>query len=337
VIPAHPLLEPVRALHRQIRKAVRRVCQKSSVETLAAVAEDGEGDTIYAVDKVSEAVLIEGLEAAAAQAGGLVLVAEGIAGGRVTLPRGRAEADCRYRALVDPIDGTRGLMYQKRPAWVLTGVAPNRGRDTRLSDIELAVQTELPLVKQHLADELWAVRGAGARAERMNLDSGSRSELGLVPSRATTILHGYAMVSRFFPGIREELAAIDEEIIRDLLGPAPAGKALCFEDQYASTGGQLYELMVGHDRFVADLRPLLAPLLQARGLPLSLCCHPYDVCTALIAEELGVVVRSPSGGPLDAPFDIDADVAWAGYANPELARSIEPLLRAALARRGLAT
>ena len=50
------------------------------------------------------------------------------------------------------------------------------------------------------------------------------------------------------------------------MGPAVAGKAACFEDQYLSTGGQLYELMAGHDRFIADIRPLLiAVLTDARS------------------------------------------------------------------------
>ena len=55
-------------------------------------------------------------------------------------------------------------MYQKRSAWILTAVAPNRGAGTSLRDIELAVQTEIPLVKQHLSDQLWALRGGGAHA-----------------------------------------------------------------------------------------------------------------------------------------------------------------------------
>jgi len=38
-------------------------------------------------------------------------------------------------------------MYQKRSGWILTGVAPNGGPDTNLSDIELAIQTEIPVVK----------------------------------------------------------------------------------------------------------------------------------------------------------------------------------------------
>ena len=61
-------------------------------------------------------------------------------------------------------------------------------------------------------------------------------------------------------------------------------KAACFEDQYLSTGGQLYELMAGHDRFIADIRPLLQSVVASRGLPPALCCHPYDICTALIAR-----------------------------------------------------
>jgi hypothetical protein len=67
--------------------------------------------------------------------------------------------------------------------------------------------------------------------------------LELRPSRATTIAHGFAMISRFFPGARDELAAIDEEIVMGALGPVGQGKAHCFEDQYLSSGGQLYELI----------------------------------------------------------------------------------------------
>jgi len=333
--PEHPLLSTIRALHATIRAGVLEACAEQAVEALSAVADDGDGDTIYAVDKVSEALLVRELARSAAEFGGIVLVAEGLSGGELILPHGRSPEDCRYRVIVDPIDGTRGLMYQKRPGWVLTGVAPNRGPHTRLRDIELAVQTEIPLLKQHLGDELWAVRGQGARAERVNVLTGERKALLLAPSRAPTIAHGYAMITRFFPGARDELAAIDDEIVMALLGPPQPGKALCFEEQYASSGGQLYELIAGHDRFVCDLRPLLEKILAARGLPRPLCCHPYDLCTTLIAEELGVFVRNPEGGAFDAPFEVEADVAWAGYANAELLGQIEPLLIAALARRNL--
>jgi hypothetical protein len=156
----------------------------------------------------------------------------------------------------------------------LAGVAPNREGETRLRDVVLAVQTEIPTLKQHLCDELWAVRGQGAQAARYDRLSGSLTPLSLSPSRATSIEHGYAMLCRFFPGVRDELAAIDEEVVLAVLGGSPPGKALCFEEQYASTGGQLYELMVGHDRFNADMRPLMHGLLARRGQPGGLCSHP---------------------------------------------------------------
>jgi hypothetical protein len=169
----------------------------------------------------------------------------------------------------------------------------------------------------------------------MNRLTGERSPLHVMPSSARTISHGYATVSRFFPGAREELAAIDEEVVMAALGPVQPGKAHCFEDQYACTGGQLYELMAGHDRFVADLRPLLEPALAARGLRLGICCHPYDICTSLIATERGVIVNDVHGRPLDVPLTVDADVAWVGFANEHIRRQIEPPLQAALRRRGL--
>jgi hypothetical protein len=266
-----------------------------------------------------------------------VLIAEGLPDGKIVLPRSTSESDASLRIIVDPIDGTRGLMYQKRSAWILTGVAPNHGEETNLSDIELAVQTEIPLVKQHLSDCLWAIRGKGARAERYNRLTGERRDVRLQPSREPTIAHGYAGIVRFFPGAREELAAIDEEIVLGALGPTQPGKAHCFEDQYASTGGQLYELLSGHDRFIADLRPLMKKILNDRGLALGICCHPYDLCTEMIAREAGVLVTGINGGALRARLAVEPDVAWAGYANAQIRDQIEPLLRNALFRRDLFT
>jgi hypothetical protein len=140
------------------------------------------------------------------------------------------------------------------------------------------------------------------------------------------------MISRFFPGIRAELAAIDDEVVEAVLGPPDPGKAQLFEDQYISSGGQLYELMAGHDRFVADLRPLFER--RRAGGP-ALCCHPYDLCTELIARELGVSVTDEHGHALRAPLDVTSDVGWVGYANASIRALMEPHLRHALARRGL--
>ena len=311
-----------------------RACEQAAVTTLSGVAREEEGDTLYAIDRVAEHVLIEEIRRTMATQGApVMLVAEGLPGGEVGVPGGADRGAARWVIIVDPIDGTRGLMYQKRPAWILTGVASGPGPRT-LADIELAVQTEIPLVKQHLCDEIWAVRGEGASALRVNRLTGESLPLDLRPSSATTIEHGFATISRFFPGSRGELAAIDDEIVEALLGPPPPGKAQSFEDQYISTGGQLYELIAGHDRFVADLRPLFE---RRRSGGAALCCHPYDLCTELIAREFGVLVTDDRGWPLAAPLDVSSDVSWIGYANPTLQALIEPHLKHALARRGLLT
>lgn len=327
------LLDPIRALHAEVRDEIVAATERQRLEAMAAIDRDDEGDTIYAIDLVGESIVTRFADRLARDRA-IIVVAEGLPGGRRTYPDGADAASADWWFVVDPIDGTRGLMYQKRSAWILTGVAPNRGPATSLRDVELAVQTEIPLVKQHLSDQLWAVRGDGAHAQRYNRLTGTHSPLSLKPSTATSIAHGYATISRFFPSARDELAAIDDAIVFGALGPPAAGKAHCFEDQYASTGGQLYELIAGHDRFVADLRPLLGPLLSRRGLPPALTCHPYDICCALIAEESGVIVTDAAGRPIDAPLDVDAQVAWAGYANRHVRAQIEPLLQRALQERG---
>jgi fructose-1,6-bisphosphatase/inositol monophosphatase family enzyme len=327
-------LEPIRRLHEQIRDAVVAAFEREALEELSSVASDAEGDTLYAIDRVGESVLLDFFGMLALDAP-IVLVAEGLEGGQIVLPRGALEDDARYRVLVDPIDGTRGAMYQKRSAWILTGVARNRGPKTSLRDVELAVQTEIPLVKQHLSDCVWAVAGHGVGAERRNRLTAERRPLRLRPSSARSIEHGFAMVARFFPGARDELARIDEEVVLGALGPPREGKAHCFEDQYISSGGQLYELMSGRDRFVADLRPLMEQTLSSRGATLGICAHPYDLSTELIARELGVIVTDERGGPLSAPLDVSTNVAWVGYANESIRRQVEPLLQDALRRRGL--
>lgn len=327
------LLDTILALHAEVRDEIVAATERRSLEALAAVDRDEAGDTIYTIDTIGESI-VERFAQVLARDRAFVMVAEGLPGGRRAYPDAADDAEAECWIVIDPIDGTRGLMYQKRSAWILTGVAHNRGPHPSLRDIELAVQTEIPLLKQHLSDQLWATRGGGAHARRHNRLTGTHTQLRLRPSPVATIAHGYATIARFFPGARDELAAVDDAIVRGALGPHAAGKTHCFEDQYASTAGQLYELMAGHDRFIADLRPLLRPVLASRGLPPALACHPYDICCALIAEESGVIVTDAAGQPLDAPLDVEAEVAWAGYANAGVRAQIEPLLQQAVRERG---
>jgi hypothetical protein len=331
------LLACLREIHADIRDQVVAACGRASAEEMAAATGKQAGDVVYAVDRVSERVLLERF-ARLAEEWPCLLIAEGLGDdGRRLLPSGIEEDEVEIVVIVDPIDGTRGLMYQKRSAWILTGVAPRppAGVPATLADVCLALQTEIPTLKQHLCDAAWAVAGQGAAAERFDRLGGGRAPLALVPSRAGTLAHGFGGLAKFFAGTRGALAEIDDAVVARLLSGGGDGDALVFDDQYISTGGQLYELMAGHDRFVADVRPLLIPGLRARGAPAPLCAHPYDLATELVAREAGVIVTEPAGEPLRAPLDVTTAVAWVGFANPGLARAVGEALRAELRARGL--
>jgi hypothetical protein len=331
---ADDLLARLRAIHDAIRDAVVAACEQSAAEQLAVPLGHDAGDTIYAIDRVSERVLLEHFGELASH-WSCVLVAEGLGTtGRMVLPLGTEPDVTELQIIVDPIDGTRGLMYQKRPAWVLTGVARNRGRATTLADIEIALQTEIPLLKQHLCDTLWVIDSV-VGGERLDRVSGKRTRLTPRPSRAVTIAEGYGGIARFFPGARDILAAIDDQVAERVLGPVQRGRAQLFEDQYISTGGQLYELLMGHDRWIADLRPLVEPVLREQGRALGLCCHPYDLCTESIARAAGILVTDECGRGLTAPLDVSSDVTWIGIANAQLRDQLWPVLRDVLAEHGL--
>jgi len=186
------------------------------------------------------------------------------------------------------------------------------------------------LVKQHLSDSLWAIAGNGIGGERYNRLTGARSPLHAYPSQAKTIAQGYGSIARFFPGGRAELASIDDALFEQVPDIVPQGGAQAFEDQYICTGGQLYELMMGHDCWLADLRPLIATLQSA-----GLCCHPYDLCTELIARKAGVIVTNEHEQRLTAPLDVTTGLAWMGYANPAIHQQVAPVLHAILRERSL--
>jgi fructose-1,6-bisphosphatase/inositol monophosphatase family enzyme len=320
------LLEPLRRLHSSLRDQLISACQQHTSTELSEVVHDGAGDVTFMVDRISESSLIDWFDREIAVREPIVLVGEGLPGGCIVLPSKATAPDARWRIIVDPIDGTRGLMYQKRPGWILTGVAPNHGSATSLAHIVLALQTEIPLLKQNLSDQLWAIRGEGARGERYSHSTMRSEPLSFRPSTARNLRNGFATVCRLFPGGRELLAALDDDLCARLLGQVRRDEASVSNDQYACTGGQIYGLATGQDRFVADLRPLLESALNVRGESFGHCCHPYDLCTKLIAEETGVLVTDECGGDVSAPLDTEANVSWIGYANGSLREQIEPVL-----------
>lgn len=289
---------------------------------LTRVAAITAADTIYGIDRVSEHAVLAWFAKNWPKRWPVELVMEGLEGKAVTFPRGTPVRRTVFKCILDPIDGTRGLMYDKRSAWSLAALAPQRGAKTNLSDIIVAAMTELPTSKAGLADQLSVVKGKGVRAGRINLRTGRRVKFQPRPSRAKDLAHGFASFAKFFPAGKAWLAECEEKLWQTL-----GDGTEIFDDQYLSSGGQIYELLMGHDRFIADLRSLAFSKLRIRS---ALACHPYDICTALIAQELGCVITAPKGKPLRVPLDTTSAVAWVGYANPVLARRIGPKLRALL-------
>ncbi len=327
------IVHRLREFQRKVRDMIGRAHRRRG---LSDVSRSSAADTIYKIDAEVDPLLEDFCEQWARQTP-LVLVAEGVENEHgeetaVAFPRGSDPGEAKIRLIVDPIDGTRGIMYDKRAAWALAGVAPNHGDRTRLSDIEVAVMTELPTSKMGSADVLWAIRGHGAHGVRESLTQTEieAEHLPLRPSQADTISHGFATISNFFPGTKVLAAEVMEHLVRQLIGEVDVTRAIVFDDQYISTGGQFYELIVGHDRFNADLRPTF---YRMQNQPAGLCCHPYDCATLLIAQEAGVIVTDEHGNLLDGPLDTTTGLSWIGYANVQLRQRIEPLLLKFLTKR----
>lgn len=323
----HRLRRLLCLLHDSIRDTLVTARDSRSVADLSRVASVTAADTIYEADKISEEAILHWFEKHWPDRWPVELVMEGLEGEAVTFPRGTPVAKTAFKCILDPIDGTRNLMYDKRSAWVLAAVAPQHGPKTHVGHLVVAAMTELPTSKQWAADQISGLKGCGPRglvAERIDVGSGKRSRLTLRPSQATDFKHGFASLARFFPEGKALLAQVEEGLWDALYGAEGNGSPLVFDDQYICTGGQVYELLVGHDRMLGDLRPLA---FQKLGLKSSLVCHPYDICTSLLLQEAGGVVETPDGRPLRVPLDTTSPVAWMGYANLTLARQVRPVLR----------
>jgi len=324
------MLDALRGLHRTIRDRVRATLAESADP--AAVARETAGDTLYALDVDIEPLLVDFFTHEFAPRFPCTLIAEGVNDDR-PLALGPEDAPGRVRVIADPIDGTRGLMYDKRPGWILTGVAPDHGEGTHLGHIRVALQTEIPTTKMNRVDQLWAVRGQGWGARRENLDTGRDAPIPLAPSPASGLAHGFAQIARFFNGGKDILASLEEALLAEVVGPVVAGKARVFEDQYICNAGQFYELIAGHDRFTADIRPRLEPALRGRGEVMGITSHAYDLCTWIIAAEAGVEITDARGGPLEAPLDTTSPAGFIAYANRKLRERIEPVLLRLLEER----
>jgi fructose-1,6-bisphosphatase/inositol monophosphatase family enzyme len=311
-----------------VRQSVVRARQEVDIASLSAVSRESVADTIYGIDRISENAITGWFAQHWPETIPIELVMEGVDPEHpVTIPTGIPSEKTQAKIILDPIDGTRGLMYDKRAAWFLAGIAPQRGSVTRLLDIEVAVMVELPTTKQWRADRFSAIRGHGILSDSVNVLTGEIQPHSVRPSGAPDMLHGFGYISRFLPAGKALTAAVEEQLWDRLYANGPGKEVVLFEDQYISTGGQFCELLSGHDRMIADIRPLVFKKL---GITSALCCHPYDVAAALVLQEAGIILESPDGGPMDGPLDTTSPISWVGYANPRLADHIRPVLRAVL-------
>jgi hypothetical protein len=319
-----------------VRDHVLDQLRHESAESLSAVAFETAADKIYVIDRSVETILLPALAEQLQPLISFALICEGVNNEEpLAFPAGTPIDQCQTRLIIDPIDGTRPIMYNKRSAWWLAGLAPNRGEETSLLDLDLAVQVEIPTTRAALADVIWAVRGRGAYGKTSNLITGERTEFRPEPSRAETIRGGFASIFHALPGGKDVFAEIEEELVNELIGGLEVSKTALFEDQYLSNGGQLYELICGHDRLLIDVRGLLYEKFKREGKPVGHASHPYDICTSLIAEEAGVEITDGRGQPLAVRLDTTTDVSWIGYANKAIRAEVEPILLRLLGKHGL--
>ena len=312
------------ALGCAIRDAVLTGRSGRTAGELSVVSGHAGGDTIYEVDKFGEEAIFSWFEKNWPAEWPVQVVMEGIEQ-ELCFPAGTTVGETEWKCLLDPIDGTRGIMYDKRSAWALGGIAPQLGDETRLSGIVAAAMTEIPTTKHWRSDQFSATADGPLVGSALDLRDRSVQPLDATPSKAGDFRHGFSSFVKFFPEGRTLTAQIEERIWDELTGHNSSASPVVFDDQYLSTGGQFYELVAGHDRMIGDLRPLVFHALDMESA--GLVCHPYDACAWLVLKKAGAVYEHPLGGFPDAPLDTSTGIAWIGWANETLASLSRPVIR----------
>lgn len=333
------LLAATRRMHESIRERtgalLERARRSNQPDLASAPGPWGFGDLSYPLDEEAEDALEDfGKEVGARHP--LTLIAEGPGlkrygsthDGTGTRDAGALGAGQPLRVLVDPVDGTRSLMHDMRSAWALTGIAPDKGELTRLSDCVLAVQTELPTTSAGFYHVLWAEAGQGAMIARHEVASGRELERRpLVATSGTRIDNGYLCFERFLPVERPLVADLEARFLSRAIEAFDLSPRLLYDDQYLCSAGQLFLVATGRYRMLADLRGWLA---RTRGID-NFTTKPYDLSTLLIWREAGIPVLDDELAPLDAPMDTETKLSVIAFANEELRHKLAPLLRAVMA------
>ncbi|MEL6712954.1 MAG: inositol monophosphatase family protein [Planctomycetota bacterium] len=314
----------------RIRAAVLAATEGGATEALSAVVGAGAGDRTFGIDVVAERAAEKWFEESARR-GPLSLLTED-AGWRHAGPDGPLDGFDHGgpRVVLDPIDGTRHLMHDLRPAWVVAGAAPPGPGAPRLGDLAVGALAELPCRGAARARELAAVRGGGARIRETALGtvaSPTPWSALRVGGQSARLDGGFLPFFGFEPRCRAAAQALAARVFARLEAELGIDPESVLDDQYISSGGQLALLALGTYHAVVDARVSLG---RAHGLG-TRTAKPYDVAGAiLVAEEAGAVVAGLDGAPLDFPLDAETPVEFAGYANRATADVLGAAVRAEL-------
>jgi fructose-1,6-bisphosphatase/inositol monophosphatase family enzyme len=320
----------LRALCDTLRDAVHGALVSHSTLELSRPVRAGAGDVTFALDDICERA-VEAWADEVARAEPFSLLTEdsgwrhfgpGVAGGGGFDHGGP-------RIALDPVDGTRNVMADLRPAWtVVSFCGPGKGQPG-LADVEYGLLSELPTTRAGRFRRVWAEAGGPCRMEEAALAPG-----GAPPT--TRVLtadgddrpdHGYFPFFRYDAALRPALATLEADFFRRLEQHEGAALHHCYDDQWCCGAGQLVSLMEGTYRMLADVRPLMG----ARQGLVATAGHPYDVAGAILcARAAGCVVLDAAGAPLDFPLDCTTPLDIVAYANPATAARLGPHLAAAL-------
>ena len=330
-------VKKIKHLHFEMRDIYMKAlkdARQTSLEKLSRIDKFGVGDLTYVIDKAPDKLLEKTFEKWGQEIPMLVIEEDW---GAITFPKGTHPEDCEIRLIIDRLDGTREIMYAKNRAWILTGIAPNKGVKTYLDDIEIVVQTSVGKNVFGEDEVIWATKKHNTVREIWNLDKKKfKHKLPVSPSKAETIEHGFLPIVLYFEGYKKVLGSIADKLTEKIIGPVHKGLSRVFDEQYISSGGELANLVAGKYRGVIDIRPFLG---RITGTPFGLCAHPYDLCTKLIVDKSDAIIDC-FGVYTDridkkVPLDAKTDVAFIAFANKKIKNQVEPALREILSDYGI--
>jgi hypothetical protein len=281
---------------RRVRDAVRASTSPTDHDVIRSEG----GDDVYGVDARAEVALSAAFETLGARWPGIAVVE----GHDAALVVGDATGPWVY--LVDPVDGTRPYLAGKRSAWVLLGAGR---RATTLEDLEVGAMVEIPGRRAALGLVTWAAVGGPAHGEEDDLiGDAPPAPVLLQPRVGHTVERTFVTVVRLLPGSHASIGAWADAHLQGLD---------VYDDLVPCTGGYFVGLATGADTAVFDPRPLFDDS--------GLAAHPYDLAGLVVARAAGAVIEAFPSGSLAVPIDTSTPVAWAGYANKEVALRLRPV------------